>query len=241
MLKRVLTLLACLLLCSPAFARADDAQLFIAATAFTGVHRDAQTTLKNAYVLAFPSFALRARHKHLEVLIEDVPPIGPIRQSGLYGHGVKVGYGDAAATYWMPGGKFAIGIGDSLYVRENDYGNGSFDGVRSAGPRYELVTATPLRLGQRIVARLAVSPAMHQRFMEWVSGGPQFHEFGKASLVDGSLQFEQQRGGGHTWVLGVRYLNYAGGNFPPFWDHAQERTGVVTAVAAWGFTIGGFH
>jgi hypothetical protein len=236
MLKRVLTC-AAVLLCAPGIARADSVQLFVAATAFTGVHKDASTILKDGYVLALPSFALRANHNQLQLQIEDVPPIGPIRQSGLYGHGVTVGYSDGTIAYRLPGDRLALGIGDTLYVRQNDYGNGSFDGVRSAGTRYEVQAAQPLGLQWRIVARLALSPAMHQRFMQWITVGPKHDEYGRASLVDGALQFERQRGGGHTWVLGVRYLNYAGGEFPPYWDHAQERTGVVTAFAAWGFTV----
>lgn len=227
----------------PGVARADQTQVFIAGTAFTGVHKDADTVLDHAYVLALPSFALRSTHKQIEVLLEDVPGIGPLRYNTYSGQRkLTVGYGDATLRYWLPGGHIAFGIGDSLYVRQNDYGNGSYDGVRTAGTRYEIAGAVHLARDLRVLARLGLSPTMHQRFMQWITGSP-FHayEFGKASLVDGSVQLEQTRGGGHTWVWGVRYLNYAGGNFPPFWDHAQERTGVISAFAAWGFSLGSAH
>lgn len=240
MLKRVLTIAGFALLCTPSFARADQLQVFLGSAAFTGVHKDRASDVRNAYVVALPSYALRGTKKRFEALFEDVPPITLRFPHAVYGvRSLSVGYGDAVVRYWLGRGRFAVGIGDSLYVRRNDYGSGSYNGVRSAGARYELLGAFPFAQGRRLLARLAVSPNMHQRFMEWATGARPFYQFGKASLIDGSLQFEEQRGGGHTWVWGIRYLNYAGGNFGPYWDNAQERTGIVTGFAAWGFTVGG--
>lgn len=240
MYRRVWALCLFVALLAPGIARADQTQLFIAGTAITGVHKDADTVLKNAYVVALPSFALRSRHKQYELLLEDVPGVGPLKYNTYSGQRkLTVGYGDAVLRYWLPGGHVALGFGDSLYVRQNDYSNGSYDGVRTAGTRYEIVGAIPLTRDLRVLARLDISPSMHQRYMQWITRPSlHFYEFGKASLVDASMQMEQQRGGGHTWVWGVRYLNYAGGNFPPYWDHAEERTGVVSPFAAWGFSIG---
>ncbi len=228
-------------LLAPASARADQAQLFLGATAFTGVHKDASSVINNGYVVALPLYALRAERKQFEALVEDAPPMHVALPGATYGvHTVSVGYADAVARYWMLGGRLGVGLGDSLYVHENDYGNGSYAGVRAAGTRYELLGALPLSRGQRVVARFALAPDMHQRFMQWANGLRPFDDFGRASLVDASVQFEMPRGGRHTWVFGARYLNYAGGNYPPYWDHAEDRTGVVAAFAAWGFAFGRF-
>jgi|GEM_PF-6967971 len=227
--------------CAPRIA-ATTIQAFVGTQAFTGAHDDFDGSVRNAVVVALPSLALRMRRKHFEVMLEDVPPVGPIR--GALHHAlplrydVKAGYGDAVVRYWLRGDRVGFGAGDSLYVEQVRYGDHQHTAVRAAGLRYEALAAVPLQAGRRILFDLAASPSMHQRTTGWLDGFSGIFQpvFGTGSLVDGSVQLEAPARSGHAWIYGVRYVNYAAGNHRRV-DLVRDHTGVLSAFAAWGFPL----
>lgn len=237
---RVCAGLAAFLLLVPGIARADQVQVFLGTAAFTGKQQSIRGSIKDAAVAAFPMYALRAQHKQFELFLENVPPIGPVPNASGGGYRVKVGYSDAMLRYYVHGGKFAVGIGDSLYVEENAVVPQIHHTSRAAGTRYEVLETVPLARGMRLTADLALSPNMHQREGEWFDGlhVRMSQAFGTGSLVDASLQLEVPRGAGHRWIYGVRYLDFTAGNHRLFYDALTDRTGVVAGFAAWGFSLG---
>ena len=241
MKARVWATLIVFLLLMPGIARADQVQVFLGTAAFTGKEQTSHGSIGNAAVAAFPMYAVRARHNQFELLFENVPPIGPIPNNASDGvYRVKVGYSDATLRYFFHGGRFALGIGDSLYVQENLNVSQLHHTDRAVGTRYEVLDIIPLTRKMQLTADLALSPSMHQRAGGWIDGFyiPIRPAFGTGSLVDASLQLEVPRGAGHSWIYGVRYLNFAAGNHRPFYDGLTDRTGVVAAFAAWGFSLG---
>lgn len=241
-MKRLVWALLLLLALVPTAARAASVQVFLGATTFTVAHKDAAQNLRAAAVIAFPLFAVRARSKRWTFFAEDVPPLRAHFNVRYGVHDLKAGYGDAVLHYWLPGRRIGFGLGESLYVRQSYLGGPYYEGVRAAGIRYEVLGAVPLAHGSRIVARLALAPGMHQRYMDWFVGArftpPPYYRFGTASLVDASVRLERPHGSRHTWLYGLRYVNYAGGNFGRYFDSAEERSGLLAAFAAWGFRIG---
>lgn len=219
-----------------------NVQAFIGGELFTGTHQDAQGAVRDTAVASLPLYAVRARYKRYELLFQDVPAAGPIRgvaRVPRIPYDVKAGYGAVALRYWPGSGRFGFGIGDSLYVSQLRLRTHEHIAIRAAGLRYEVMRQFVLNRQNRMLLDLAVSPSMHQRSSAWLDGlnGASFPVFGTGSLVDAALLFETARGAGHTWVYGVRYLNYAGGNHYRT-DWLKERTGVLAGFAAWGFTVG---
>lgn len=229
----------------PCLSRASlpDIDFFAGANLSSASHSDASGIASRA-AHALPQIALRARRGPYEMFFDDVPWAASM--SGTVPHTRRVpfdlhaAYADGGLRYWMRDGHTAFGVGDALYFSRSRTGRGPVRALRAAGLRYEAVEAVPFGLGRRLVFDLAVAPRMHQRTTEWAPGyaiafSPQY---GTGSLVDASLSFEATAGSRHTWVYGLRYLNYAGGVHGPPFDYLKERTSIVSPFAQWGTRLG---
>lgn len=219
------------------------ARAFVGGEFFTGVHQDTDGEVRQTAVASIPLYALRGSYKQYELLFEDVPAPGPIAgkpASFLRSkYDVKAGYGAGVLRYWLPAGGVGFGIGDSLYVSERHYLTHVHIAERAVGLRYEMLDRVHLGRGTQMELAVALSPSMHQRTGFWLDNlhlSGQTSAFGTGSLVDASLQFETMHGPRHSWVYGVRYMNYAGGKYSRF-DGLKDRTGVIGAFAAWGFPL----
>ena len=218
-------------------------QAFVGGELFTGAHQDFDGAVRGTTVASVPLYALRARHNQYELMLQDVPPVGPIPGAARFPgskYNVKAGYGAVSLRYWERAGGFGFGIGDSLYVSRRHAFAHTYIATRAAGLRYEILHRSRVTPNTQMLAVFAFSPSMHQRGGFWYDdihsfGG--YPSFGMASLVDASLQFETAQGQRHAWVYGLRYLNYAGGNYYKF-DRLKDRTGVIGGFAAWGFPLG---
>ncbi|HET9095523.1 MAG TPA: hypothetical protein VFN37_02580 [Candidatus Baltobacteraceae bacterium] len=216
---------------------------FLGGEVFTGAHQDADGSVRGAAVASLPLYALRAAYKQYELLLEGVPAVGPIRGRSRFArapYDVKAGYGAGVLRYWLPKGGIGLGIGDSLYVSQRHVFGHVHVAERAAGLRYEILDRMQISRGTQMQIAAAISPSMHQRGTFWVDDARAFGArpgFGTGSLVDASVQFETLHGSRHSWVYGVRYLNYAGGTYYRY-DGLKDRTGIIGGFAAWGFRIG---
>jgi hypothetical protein len=216
---------------------------FVGGELFTGAHQDVDGQVRNTAVASIPLYALRGRYKQYELLFEDVPAPGPIAGKPApflnSKYDVKAGYGAGELRYWLPAGGVGFAVGDSLYVSERRFAEHIHVAERAVGLRYEMLERTQLGHGTQMELAVAISPSMHQRSGFWFDNIHSSGEnlgFGTGSLVDASLQFETQHGTRHSWVYGLRYMNYAGGKYYRY-DGMKDRTGVIGAFAAWGFPL----
>jgi hypothetical protein len=231
---------------APACARARTPIIvrgFLGGEVFTGGHQDTDGAVRGAAVAAIPLYALRAGYKRYELLLEDVPAPGPIGGKSRFAgtsYEVKAGYGAGVLRYWLPAGGIGFGIGDSLYVSQRHVFGHVHVAERAAGLRYEILDRTQISRGTQMQIAAAISPSMHQRSTFWIDNAHALGArpaYGTGSLVDASVQFETRHGSRHSWVYGLRYINYAGGTYYRY-DSLKDRTGIIGGFAAWGFTIG---
>jgi hypothetical protein len=226
--------------CTPRVSKVDI-EAFFGAQAFAGKHVDTVGDVRDR-VVALPSLTLRARRNHYELLLEDMAAIGPISGTLHYHvpfkYNVRSGYADMALRYWEPSNCCGVGIGQSLYVDRLHYGN-EYRAIRAAGMRYETFATLPLDARHSVALDFAFSPSMHERASYWLDNAYSIisPSFGVGSLVDASLQFETRNGASHSWIYGLRYLNYAGGMYRRR-DPLAEHTGMLTGFAAWGLRLG---
>lgn len=172
---------------------------------------------------SMPLLAVRARRGAYELFAEGAP-------------GVRA-FAGAGARYWLRSG-LGFGVGDALYT-SRAHGTRQIEfAVRAAGLRYELLQRFGLP-GGGVLLDVAAAPRMHQRTTAWVDtlNGSFTPQFTTGALVDASASFETREHRGHTWIYGLRYLNYTGGGQMRF-NRLKERTGLLSAFAAWGFTVG---
>jgi hypothetical protein len=216
---------------------------FVGGELFTGAHQDSYGAVRDTAVASIPLYALRGRYRQYELLLEDVPVPGPISGKPVPFSGsaytVKAGYGAGVLRYWLRAGGTGFGVGDSLYVSQQHVSHHERIAERAAGLRYEVLQRVALVGGTQMQVALAISPSMHQRSTFWFDdfrGAGFSPSFGVGSLVDASLQFETDHGPRHSWVYGLRYINYAGGAYRRY-DRMKDRTGVIGAFAAWGLPL----
>lgn len=213
--------IALALLCAFAFppaARADGITAGIALIGTNGTHQEPGNSVDAPFIPA-PVFTLDGRRGQLELSLEGLPPIGPIRvaNNGLGIKGIRLGYGDASLRVWDPSRHVAFGIGESVYVQRSTYALNStvtyYDASRVAGTRYEI--AGQQRLGQRMrfMTSAAVNPHLHALLTRTFDGSgsagmftPPAPETG--SQVDLGARIERTNGNG-TVAFGVRYVNYS--------------------------------
>lgn len=209
--------LSALIFALPPVARADELSAGITVTATHGTHEEANQEIVTAPVIPAPVLWLGAKHGRTELIVEGLPPIGPIRvdNDGHGLHGVRLGYGDASLRFWDSQEKIAIGIGESLYVQRSVYELNpfleQFDSSRVVGGRYEIVGVE--RLGQtiRFVSSLAVNPRLHAVLTSTFAGRMAPGLFAlpapeSGAQVDIASRIERTRGRA-TIAFGVRYLN----------------------------------
>lgn len=203
---------------TPLAARADGITAGIAITGTHGTHQEPGSTVDAPFIAA-PVFVVDDKQRQIQLVVEGLPPIGPIRveNNGLGIKGIRLGYGDASLRFWDPSEHVAIGIGESLYVQRTTYALNSTvnynDASRVVGARYEVVGQQ--RLGQRLrfVTTAAVNPRLHAVLTRTFDGrgsagmfSPPAAETG--SQVDLGARIERSNGDG-TVAFGVRYINYS--------------------------------
>jgi hypothetical protein len=231
MLVRVwaIGLMACVWMTGAAVADETGATISIAGT--HGTHRESGEVVTAPLV---PAPILRITHKHrqYELLVEALPPIGPIgvANNGLGMQNVSLSYGDASLRYWNRAGTLAVGIGETLYNQSTQYllgesnyfRNTVIDASRVAGVRYEFVGRIPAAHGDFTEAFVSVNPRLHGR-LSWTRQltitnlrtgqpitvppytTPSVYELG--SEVGAGVRYVH-RSGPNEISVGVRYLNY---------------------------------
>lgn len=235
----ILTLL--FVVCSRGLAtRADQTTFGVTLNATTGHHIESGAT-QSVPLLPLPMLQIEHTHRRLKLLLEIVPPIGPIPLAQGNGPSAsedpRVSYLDGQALYGFAHGRFAFGVGETIINQRTLYAPNSYiQSSRIVGTRYvvrALLHETP---GSRLDAMVAFNPSLHGvqfSFLPWATqSDPE-----RGSLVDASLRWRVpfKR---YTLAYGLRYINYTaaysdGGNladrnhlFMPFvgliW-HAQHR------------------
>lgn len=215
-------------------------QLFIGGLVMQGKHVETNGASEVLGVAQAPIFAVRQHLGRVDLNVESVPvgtltfPAGSMPKSLAYG------YDDAELRVWDPGRRFALAIGESLYFQRNEYAFSS-QAVRSAGTRYGIYGALPLRSGGSVTLGAAVSPSMHGRLSMWSPPGSPFLArsfYGTDSLVDATAQLERPLGRRHEFVIGLRYFNDEGGTPDPAFFRSSHTAGAAVGLfAGYGFRI----
>jgi hypothetical protein len=236
------------ILSCPVLARAGSPSVGVTAAIMAGTH-DETSGRATLPLLPVPLINVRIPLNRFEIDAEGVPPIGPVPYSSSIRdvwRATKLSYGYAALRYRF-NDVFSVGIGETLYNQSTIYTethvydgffrtpNGTYpvtttssqsevDSSRVPGARYDVETRLPITTRSSLVARFAVTPAMHA--IVFADDAFQTHSqttapitlrpfsstrsFGApetASEVDASLALARHLGA-TTLTFGIRYLNY---------------------------------
>lgn len=206
----------------PGVARADDTTVGVTINGTTGHHL---TNGSNQAVplVPLPMFTIEHTHKRLRLRAEVVPPIGPVPlASGNFfdsGFAPRVSFLRADALYTLPGGRFALGIGESIVNQRTFYSDVNvIQASRVVGARYTLETLLSSTPFGRLEADLGFNPSMHGVQYTMLPAGISIGPLGPSpattvsdgevgSMVDGSLRWSVPLRR-LNFVYGLRYINY---------------------------------
>ena len=123
---------------------------------------------------------------------------------------------DATLRVWTPGGRFAIGAGETVYNQTTHYataddfapGGGERQYSRVVGGHYEIATRLPFRHGT-IEANLRYAPVLlGTQVSTYDDGTPSRFDPERGKQIDGGVRYLRPAGAHGEFVVGVRYLNY---------------------------------
>ena len=220
-------LCACLLVAvaqAPAFADTGQTSAGLDVIFVHGQHAERTGSVETPLV---PAPILRVSHRtgRVELIVEAIPPLGtyPIHDNVLGMQDIALSYGEGDLRYWNRSGRFALGIGETLYNQRTHYVNfsspqltlGEYDASRVTGAQYEAVERVPIRPNDVLEATLQINPSLHGRltWTEYSTSASGTHSFDigpgweSGSQAEAALQLEHRTG---PWVFryGLRYLNY---------------------------------
>jgi 2-polyprenyl-6-methoxyphenol hydroxylase-like FAD-dependent oxidoreductase len=171
-----------------------------------------------------------------EITGESLFPLGsiPIGNAGSGIQSANLSYADATARYWFRPGRWAIGVGETLWNQQTKYLNTvapvELDASRGAGVRYELVNEMPMGVGSiRLVA--AADPRIHAR-LSWTFQPPIVRRpvSEQESQIDVSASYLRPLGRRWTIDSGLRYLNLAAKYDDGAFAGANHVTGAFATV-----------
>ncbi len=208
-MRRALFVFAVALLSSTGQAQAGEFDLGLQALFGNEGHVEPGNNARVNYPVPFG--VADVTFAHVEISGELVPlPSIPISSAPTGIHSITLSYFDGSVRYWLPGDRWALGIGETLWNQQTEYLGAphQYDASRGAGARYEIANRIPLGSGNAIESILATSPAIHAE-LSYAYNEPGYVTAPvpeREAQVDAQVAFV--RATGHWRIkFGARYMN----------------------------------
>jgi hypothetical protein len=202
---------------APAAADPSSGELGITLNPILGGIHDSYNDTIHLPPIPVPLIEGNYRVSNFEITGYGLPPTIPIPYNDVIQGSValRLTILDATFRVWAPGGRYGIGVGETVYNQTTHYevanGNAGVGGEqqysRVVGAHYEVVTRMPFRSGKLEIS-VEYAPVMLGTQVSTYQYAQSRFDPERGEQIEGNVRYVHRVGKHTDAVLGVRYVNY---------------------------------